>query len=284
MGARIAGSGAPAATFEAERGTLAIFIPTSSGWVIAADRRQSPKGIFCDGVNKILLPKRPEHTAVVITGNITLSNMPDLPPAELCEHLKRTPAPIDFGRATLAFLESENVPLSQFNGQKFTDTIFAEIQPFLAAGNLHAFFGMRVANIVIAHFDPEATTNSLLAFGIDIDSVGAFRLQPLPVNASTTLKGTDFSMTSDRVLLPFGEVPYFHQHVLNGTGQSYIGTAYAQFLQKQRVADVTPDLAAAVAVDLLEATAKATEQIPAPSGIGGGTTAVLVGSKTVWFR
>jgi hypothetical protein len=281
----IPASAAQSAAFKGERGTLAIFIPTNSGWVIAADQRQSPKeGIFCDGINKILLPERAEHTAVVITGNITLSDMPDLPPAELCEHLKSTPAPIDFGRITLAFLDSENVPLSKFDGQKFTDTIFAAIHPFVAAGNLKAFFGTRVANIVISHFDPATTTSSLLAFGIDLDSIGAFRLQPLPVTASTTLSGTDFNLTSHRVLLPFGEVPYFHQYVLTGTGQAHTSEAYEQFLQKARVSDVTPDLAGTVAIALIEATAKATEQFPAPSGIGGGTTAALIGSKTTWLR
>lgn len=281
----ISASAARAVAFDGERGTLAIFIPTNSGWVIAADRRQSPKGIFCDGINKILLPERAEHTAVVITGNITLSNMPDLPPDELCEHLKSTPAPIDFGRITLAFLDSENVPLSKFNGQKFSEVIFAVIQPFLAAGNLRAFIGARVANIVIAHFDPRTTTSSLLAFGIDIDAAGVFHLQPLRVTASTTVNGTNFAPTSSRELLPFGEVPYFHQHVLSVVGHaSGSSDAYRQFLQKPRIADVTPDLAGTVAVDLIETTAKATEQFPAPSGIGGGTTAVLVGSKISWLR
>jgi hypothetical protein len=137
---------------------------------------------------------------------------------------------------------------------------------------------------VIAYFDPTTATSSVLAFGIDIDSAGVFHLQPLRVTASTTLSGTDFKPTGDRELLPFGEVPYFQQHVLAGSGLANSGGVYTQFLRKPRIADVPPDLAGAVAIDLIEATAKATEQVPAPSGIGGGTTAVLVGSTTTWLR
>src|SRR6185437_13249107 len=72
--------------FSGAGGTLALFVPTRSGLVIAADMRQSPHGVFCDGINKILLPSRP-RTAVVVTGNITLQDTSNVPKAELCDFL-----------------------------------------------------------------------------------------------------------------------------------------------------------------------------------------------------
>jgi hypothetical protein len=83
--------------YSAVGGTLAIFIPTRSGLVIAADMRTSPQGVFCDGINKILIPKRPPHTAVVVTGSATiLRDTSTIPLSELCAYIARTAAPIDF--------------------------------------------------------------------------------------------------------------------------------------------------------------------------------------------
>jgi len=272
------------ASFGGAGGTLAIFIPTNAGLVIAADKRQTPKGTFCDGANKILIPDRPARTAVVITGNITLREMPDLPPAELCKFLASTPAPIDFGRTTLAFLNAENVPLARFDGQKFTDVIYNEIEPHISGGKLSAFFGTRVAQIIIADFDPSTMKSSLLAFGIDLDGAGRFQLQPLLVTSSTTITGTSFDMQSDLVVLPFGEVPYFNQYVLAGPGQALLNDDYSRLRGKQKVAQVDPELALSAALNLIEATSMITETIPAPSGIGGGSSAVLIGSETVILR
>jgi hypothetical protein len=46
------------ADFSSEGGTLAVIIPTQAGLIVAADKRTTPDGIYCDGVNKILLPKK----------------------------------------------------------------------------------------------------------------------------------------------------------------------------------------------------------------------------------
>jgi hypothetical protein len=246
--------------------------------------RQSPKGVFCDGIQKILIPDRPSHTAVVITGNITLREMPDLATQELCEFLATTPAPIDFGRTTLNFLNSEGTRLANFDGQKFTDAIHREIHPYLAAGNLRAFLGTRVAQIIIADFDPATGAHNILAFGIDIDLASQLKLQPLSVTHSTTLSGTTFGQDDRPTVLPFGEVPYFNTHVLSGLGRTFLGAEYSQLLQKQKVSEIEPELASTVALNLIHVTSKTTETIPAPSGIGGGASAVLVGVETIFLK
>ncbi|WP_143130854.1 hypothetical protein [Bradyrhizobium arachidis] len=246
--------------------------------------RQTQKGTFCDGINKIQIPARPARTAVVITGFATLQDMPDLSGPVLCEHMAKTPAPIDFGRSTLAYLDAENTPVAHFDGQRFTDAIFADVGPYLAAEKLREFAGSRIAQIIISSYDAVNRTSSVLAFGADLRGEGQFLLQPLPVTAFTTLQGTSFNPDSDRVLLPFAEVPYLEQHVLAGHGQMYLTRAFSEFLLKTGVGDVSAELAAAAALDLIDAAAKTTKIIPAPSGIGGGSSAVLLGDETVTLK
>ncbi|OSI91028.1 hypothetical protein [Bradyrhizobium canariense] len=271
-------------SFHGAGGTLAVFVPSNAGLVIVADKRQTPKGVFCDGVEKILRPCRPARTAVVVTGLISLRDMPDLTGEELCDHLAKTPAPIDFGRTALAFLNAENTPVSHFNGQRFADAVFGDVGPYLSAGKLSGFADTRIAQIIVASYDPASRTSSLLAFGVDVGQGSQFQLQPLMVTTLTTPQGTHFGPASERAVLPFGEVPYLQEHVLAGAGKAFLGPAYAEIMSRGRVADVGPELARDAALNLIDAAAKTTETIPAPSGIGGGASAVLLGDEVVVLK
>jgi hypothetical protein len=55
-------------------------------------------------------------------------------------------------------------------------------------------------------------------------------------------------------------------------------------MQKQKISEVEPTLAGEVAVNLIDATSKTTEKIAAPSGIGGGISAIIVGDETTVLR
>ena len=263
------GANAVKPEISAAGGTLAIFIPTQSGLVIAADMRQSPKGIFCDGINKILIPKRPAHTAVVVTGFVTLSDTSNISPDQLCAHLANNPAPINFGRSAVEFLELQNVPIEEFNGNALADKIYAEIQPYLVAGHLRPLIGTRVAQMIFAQFDPATKTSKIRVLAVDMVGAAQFQLQPVQVTTATTLRGDRFGPESNQTVLPFGEVPYFREQVLAGPGRAFIGHEYLQLVGKLKVSDVDPALAGHVAINLIDATAKTTEKIPAPSGIGG---------------
>jgi hypothetical protein len=267
--------------YSSSGGTLAIFIPTRSGLVIAADMRQSPQGVFCDGINKILIPKRPARTAVVVTGPATsLRDTSKIPKNELCAYLAQNPAPIDFGRSAVEFLESQNVPLDKLSGNGLTDKIYADILPYLTAGNLRAYVGTRLAQIIFAEFEPETKTSRIRALGVDIASSTEFLLQPLPVTSATTVLGDSFGPEASQTVLPFGEVEYFREQVLAGAGRAFLGVEYSQLIQKTKVSEIDPALAETVAINLIYATSKTTEITAAPSGIGGGISAVLLGSET----
>jgi hypothetical protein len=110
--------------------------------VIAADTRQSPRGVFCDGINKILVPSALKQTAVVITGFITISEIPDnLPSSELCKNMAD-----------------------------------------LAAESLRAFYGTELAQIIIGDFDTNSMTSRLLVFAAKLDALGGFQLQPVRIS------------------------------------------------------------------------------------------------------
>jgi hypothetical protein len=272
------------AEFSGSGGTLAIFLPTRDGLVVAADKRQSPRGIFCDGINKILVPSGMPRTVVVITGFVSLQDISKIPDAELCSHLAETPAPIDFGRTALRFLEAHHSALKQLDGQAFAEQIQADILPYLRAGNLRPFFGTRLAQIVIADFDPNTKTSMILAMGVDLDRSGAFLLQPLPVSERTNVRGTTFQLQDDRAALPFGEVEYYKQNVVAGFGTRFLGDAYREFLQKEKISDIDGQLGASVAENLIEAASNATEIVAAPSGIGGGISVALIADDVRFLK
>src|ERR1700730_2070364 len=75
--------------YPASGGTLAVFLPTKAGLVVAGDKRQSPQGIFCDGINKILVPNGMPSTAVVITGYISLQDTSKTPSQNCANTLRK---------------------------------------------------------------------------------------------------------------------------------------------------------------------------------------------------
>jgi len=269
--------------FSGAGGTLALFVPTRSVLVIAADMRQSPHGVFCDGINKILLPSRP-RTAVVVTGNITLQDTSNVPKAELCDFLAKNPAPIDFGRSAREFLDSTSAQFSELSWSALTDQIYQSIAPYIKAGNLNPFFGTEIAQIIFAEFDPATQSTKLLSLAVNLDTAGNFTLQPVRITAATTIRGDSFNLQSDRQILPFGEVAYYRQQVIAGVGKQFLSQDYFDLVAKSKVAEVDPGLASAAALNLINAASKATEIMAAPSGIGGGESAILLGSETKVLR
>ena len=183
--------------------------------------RQSPHGVFCDGINKILLPSRP-RTAVVVTGNITLQDTANVPKEELCDFLAKNRAPIDFGRSAREFLDSTGAPFLELNWSALTDQIHQSIAPYIKTGNLNPFFGTEIAQIIFAEFEPSTQSSKLLSLAVNLDSAGNLNLQPVRLTAATTIRGDSFDLQSDRKILPFGEVAYYQQQVVAGVGKQFL--------------------------------------------------------------
>jgi hypothetical protein len=223
------------------------------------------------------------RTVVVITGYVSLRDTSKIPDAELCKYMAETSAPIDFGRTTLNFLEAHRSTLRELDGQAFTDRIHTDVTPYLKAGNLRPFFATRLAQIVVADFDPGTKTSTILALGIDLDQNGALSLQPIRISTRTNVSGTTFQLQDDRDAIPFGEGAYY-QNVVAGVGTRFLSESYRSFIQKEKISDVDLQLGTSVAANLIEAASKATEIVAAPSGIGGGISVAVIADDVRFLK
>ncbi len=257
-------------------GTLVLAIPTNQGLVIAADRRTTPRGIYCDGVRKILLPNIP-GVAVFITGIATMSDMSTIPDDRLCEELSKTRAPIDFGRATVAFIEKQTAPLTQVDGQQLTEALFTEVRSYIDGGQLRSVFGQqRLTTILIASFDHGSNLSRIWQFWVNYTGPVYFQLQPLPVRT--------FSLDDKPDIVPFGENEYYFQNVLAGVGRQFVSEDVHALYRKSSVARVSEKEACDACVSLIDAATKAAELIKPPSGIGGGVDCALIGQETKFLE
>jgi hypothetical protein len=80
--------------------------------------------------------------------------------------------------------------------------------------------------------------------------------------------------------MAFGETDYLNHHVYGGIGRKFISPETITFLATQKsVADTECRDAVAVAMNIIEATSKATTHVPASSGIGGPVDVVILGDE-----
>jgi hypothetical protein len=262
--------------FSSEGGTLAIIIPTQAGLIVAADKRTTPDGIYCDGVNKILLPKTGKPMAIVITGLATFRDTSNIPRPELCKVLATTPAPVDLGRAVSLYVGSQSAGVATLDLQGLTDAIYAEMKPFISGGQFNGLFGSRLALINLVDFEPQTAVSNVKSLAVELGPHGEFRLQPAYY--------VQFGMNDRPDAVSFGEGPYFRANVLNGQGRQFIDGRFDQLISKDRVNEVDADLGSAVAINLIEAASKTADMIKPPSGIGGGVDCILLGHENRVFR
>lgn len=255
------------------KGTLVVVIPTSEGFVVAADKRASPSGIYCDGVAKILIAKQP-NTAVFVTGLASLRDTSTIPLQDLCRVLADTPAPIDFGRSTLAFLERQSSPMQELSGQALTEVIYPDVKPYIEGGQLRDLMGQqRIATIVILNFDPVTSSSRLWAFWVNFTGPFGFQLQP---------QQPPLHYRPDNLpdVQPFGENEYLLTHVLNGVGRQFLDGSYEAVRSKPAISQVSAIDASKAAINWIEAATKSSELVKPPSGIGGGIDCLLLGRET----
>jgi hypothetical protein len=262
--------------FSSAGGTLAVMIPTQAGLIIAADKRTTPDGIYCDGVNKILLPKKTEPIAILITGLATFRDTSNIPRSELCNVLATTPAPVDFGRAVSLYIDSQSVGVAKLDLQGVTEAIYAEMKPYISGGQFNKMFGTRLAVIVMADFEPKTSVSNVKALAIELGPHGEFRLQPAYY--------ARFEITDRPVAIPFGEGPYFSDNVLNGPGRKFLDGSLERLNAKSRVSEIDADFGSTVAINMIEAASKTADIIKPPTGIGGGVDCVLLSHESIVLR
>lgn len=255
---------------------MVVAVPTQAGLIIAADKRTTPEGIYCDGVNKILFPKKAEPIAVFVTGLNSFRDTSGIPRPELCNVLANTPAPVDFGRTVAGYVGGQSNGVAQLDLQGVTEAIYAEMKPYIDSGWFTKLFGTRLAVITMADFEPKTGISNIKSLAVELGPKGEFRFQPSYYER--------FEMTNRPNAIVFGEGAYFLSNVLNGLGKKFLDRSRDKLTATNSISEVDAELGSAVAINSVEAASKTADIVKPSTGIGGGVDCVLLGLENKVLR
>jgi hypothetical protein len=256
-------------------GTLVIMVPFNAGLIIAADSRTDPvAGVHCDDQFKISEPRHPDRTVVTITGVATiLEKSQSVPLSQICEQIRDAGRILDIQKEVIDYLEgSESETIVALDMKGLIDKCLAATSKAgpLAPINLQSRRGQDLFSVVLATYHSQNRVAAARGFVIGISQ----QLEPVLVR---TFKRSATSEHSQQYWA-FGETKYLYDHVIMGAGRQYLSPATIDFRNKQRpVRELTLEKAEALAIDLIQAAARATDVVTPPSGIGGKIDIALLG-------
>jgi len=261
------------------RATLVVIVPSASGMVVAADSRESIMGTECDGLFKIIQPHRRSRIAIVVTGDAIFVKPPSARaaayPPSLCAYLASAPRLLDVGAVVDRYIEQSRTTIEDLNLNDLAAMCVVAVRRFQRAypGALQSYAGRDIFSVVIASYNSESSTSTLLNFIVRMD--GATREIQFDRIARTTITSHD-----RRGVWAFGETDYLTENVYRGVGRKYLSERTRSFiLDDKPIAEVSLDRAIAVATNVIRAAGRTAETVPPPSGIGGPVNIVLLGGK-----
>lgn len=249
-----------------QQGTLIVLVPTKDGFVITSDSRAITLGVACDNSIKILIPKRPALSVVAASGTATwiMARMP-LWPHDPCGDL-------DKNGETIFDPKSEVVKYLEANGTSVRDADLKEIANLLItkiaavaqkdSAYVASFAGKEMFNLVLAGYEPSEQRTH----------VRSIQLYLSPDSRTITANSNDFDLLPDGRpdYLNFGDIDNFRATVF-GEHKHYLPASLDELLGKPSIREVSSELAADVAVNLVEA-AKSAQMY----SIGGAVSAFRV--------
>jgi hypothetical protein len=261
--------------------TLVVLIPTQDGFLFAADSRTTVRTtavneVSCDNAFKIIELTHRKHTAITVTGHGTVLPRNVLALVAPCRYIKVTPPLLDIESLVQQELDSGSGILCQEEILALANKCRDSVAKFALddARFMEQFRGKAIFRVVIGSYNPADRTFLVVTFeiatGKDLTvQVGDIELKQM-------------SMDDRGGAMLFGEVPYVQQHVYNLASGLEHFNAFRQ--SGKKVKDITVAEAQAAAVNLIEATSRRTEEIPASSGIGGPVDVLLVNDKEIGTR
>jgi hypothetical protein len=259
-------------------GTLVAIVGSAKGLVVAADSRSTIPwlpGTFCDDAFKILEPKKPNRTVVMVTGN---GNWIDLEPGratDICSAVRSSPQLLDIGSLVKNYIEKKNTKLSKLSLTELGAVCVTAMQKLQSSRPLvfQSLIGREVFSVVMADYDPKTGVALIRNFVVRIDA-DSKEIQAARFSTDTISAGDRW------VVVPFGESDYFYKTVYHGVGHQFINAAiFNSMVAGKHVSEASLDEAVDAAVNTIEAAARTTELIPAQSGIGGPIDVVLLGEQ-----
>jgi hypothetical protein len=261
------------------RATLVVVVPSASGLVVAADSRESILGTECDGLFKIVEPRRPFRTVVMVTGDGVFVRPPDVDKSavrraeETCAYLQSAPRLLDISAVVTNYLERASVPFDTLALDDLSAACVEAVRRFQQADPqaLETYAGRDVFSVVVAHYEPKPGTSTLLNFVVRIDAATHAILVD---RANRTI----ISAQDRRGVWAFGETDYLNQNVYRGIGRKFLSESTQKFiLEEQPIGKASLEASVGAAVNIVQAASRTAEIVTPPSGIGGPIDVVLLG-------
>lgn len=259
-------------------GTLVVIVGSAKGLVIAADSRSTVPSIpvtYCDDAFKILIPKRPNRTVVMVTGNGSWIDSKPSRTTDLCSVVRTSPQLLDIGSLVKNYIETKNSKLTNVSLLELGDICVTAMKQLQSTYPLvfQSLIGQEVFSVVMADYEPKTRVALIRNFVVRIDA-DSKEIQAARFSTDTISEGDKW------VVIPFGESDYFFKTVYHGVGHQFINAAiFNSMVAGKRVGQASLDEAVDAAVNTIDAAAHTTELVPAPSGIGGPIDVVLLGDK-----
>ena len=264
---------ARAGTAEPQVGTLVVIIPSNSGLVVAADTRHTLLGISCDNDTKIYFPKKPSGTVVTVTGTANFLEVKQPFVSDPCDEIARSPVLLSIPPIVTSYLEEKDTTAANVQLADLADRCVTAVRRLFMANPaiIERYVGKNIFHVVIASYDSDRHSSFIRSFTVDLPTVTQI--------AANTGIVAQYGLSDQPDFRAFGQGGYLVEHVLNGVGRQFVDDKYGEFLGKKAVNEIDAGLAAHVARNLIEATAKTTELISIPSGVGGPIDIFLLGSN-----
>jgi hypothetical protein len=254
--------------------TLAVLVPSADGLVVAADSRISYLGAECDGAFKIVSLASPARTAVLVTGDSIFLLPPRSGQRSLCRYVATAPRLLNIVPLVSHYLEQHAADPAPPSLKDVGAVCVRAVERFRRSNPaaLQAYTGKEIFSVILASYDPVSRQATLRNFVVRIDANTR--------HAEATRFATISVMPQDRSRMwIYGETAYVAANVYAGFGRQYLTLPTLNFLDGGApVAEVPLHQAVAAAVNVIEAASRATQTVPAPSGIGGTVRVVLLGS------
>jgi len=262
------------------RATLVVLVPLADGLVVAADSRMSFMGSECDGAFKIVELARHARTVVMVTGDSIFLKPPAAGETDICHYVESAPRMLDVASVVQNYLDQHAADPARLPLEDLGAVCVRAVERFRQSNpaTFEGYAGKEIFSVIVASYDPASRVATLRNFVVRVDAgagkAGTHRIEAARFS-SIAVKPKD-----RRGVWIYGETAYVEKNVFAGFGRQYLSATTLDFIRaNQPVGDAPLSQAVAVAVNVIEATSRTTEKIPAPSGIGGPIRAVLLGNK-----
>jgi hypothetical protein len=257
------------------RATLVVMVPSRDGLVVAADSRMSFLGSECDGAFKIVELARPARTVVMVTGDSIFLKPPAAGETDVCHYVESAPRMLDVAAIVRHYLDRNPAGPARFSLEDLGAVCVRAVDRFRLSNPavFQAFAGKDLFSVIVASYDPASRVATLRNFVVRVDR-GTQRIEAARFDRIAV------TPKDRRGVWIYGETAYVEKNVYAGFGRQYLSANTLNFILGNKPVGETPlSRAVAAAVNVIQATSRATEKVPAPSGIGGPIRAVLLGSK-----